>query len=417
MRSSIHNLALLLALFVCFVATGAAVAEDLDRATFYLRDIRPVVERLESVSPQNLDGTTNSPQTLDGNYSFDMNPGELMSLRRSFTRSLIDSNTNALKVALREDTKTEGDLTLSSHFGLSFSSVDTEMKSLLGLSLGSSHSTVMGLQQSFGSGDAASALSLKRTVTSSAALDGTATTTRLEALEFKSGLTKHQELSLKASRSESDAVGAPREINLQGVFTTHFSGGDGPMSFSRTEKILNGLESISEKLDLSMPLAVNGGKGLIEHHSVLSESGTAFSRQRSSHFMLPTKLLGQTGLVDYALVTDDKGAGVSESRTAKLVNPFKVGGKTYGLEETLVTLDQPTQTTETFVTSFTAPVRGVQASLQRQTVTVTTATSETEQQKLAFVLPSVKISDRLSVGGQRVSTDNTGTNDQDLTDL
>ncbi|MEN6641896.1 MAG: hypothetical protein ABFE08_05565 [Armatimonadia bacterium] len=417
MRSSIHNSALLLALVACFLATGAAVAEDLDRATFYLRDIRPVVERLESVSPQNLDGTTNGPQTLDGNYTFDMNPGELMSLRRSFTRSLIDSNTNALKVALQEDTKTEGDLTLSSHFGLSFSSVDTEMKSLLGLSLGSSHSTVMGLQQSFGSGDAASALSLKRTVTSSEALDGSATTTRLEALEFKSGLTKRQELSLKASRSESDALGAPREINLQGVFTTHFSGGDGPMSFSRTEKILNGLESTSQKLDLSMPLAVNGGKGLIEHHSVLSESGTAFSQQRTSHFLLPTKLLGQTGLVDYALVTDDKGAGVSESRTAKLVNPFTVGGKTYGLEESLVTLDQPTQTTETFVTSLTAPVRGVQASLQRQTVTVTTATGETEQQKLALVLPSVKISDRLSVGGQRVSTDNTGTNDQDLTDL
>lgn len=417
MRSLPHNSFTLLAFVVCFLAVGAAVAEDLDRATFYLRDIRPVVERLESVSPQSLDGTANSPQTLDGNYSFDMNPGELMALRRSFTRSLIDSNTNALKVAFQEDTKTEGELTLSSHFGLSFASVDTEVKNLLGMSLNSRHSTVMGLQQSFGKGDAASALSLKRVVTSAAGLDGETTTTRLEALEFKSGLTKHQELSLKASRSESDAVGAPREINLQGVFTTHFSGGDGPMSFSRNEKILNGLSTVTQKLDLSMPFAANGGKGILEHHSVLNETSAAFSQQRTTHFMLPTKLFGQTGLVDYALVTDDKGAGVSESRTARLVSPFKLGGKTYGLEETLLTLDQPTQSTETLLTKFTAPIRGVQASVQHQTVTVTTATGETEQEKLALVIPSMKISERLSVGGQRISTDNTGASDQDLTDV
>ena len=417
MRSLPHNSFLLLALIACLLATGVAVAEDTDRATFYLRNIRPVVERLESVSPQSLDGTSNQPQTLDGNYTFDMNPGELMALRRSFSRSLVDSNANALRVAYQEDTKTEGELTLSSHFGLAFSSVDSEIKNLTGLSLSSKHSTIMGLQQSFGKGDAASALSLRRTVTTSSALDGSATTTRLESLEFSSGLTKHQELSLKASRSESDAVGAPREINLQGVFTSHFSGGDGPMSFSRTTKTLNGLETVSQKLDLSMPLAVNGGKGVIEHHSVLSESSSVFSRQRTSHFMLPTKLFGQTGLVDCALVTDDKGAGVSESRTARLVNPIRLGGKTYGLEESLVTLEQPTQTTETFLTKLSVPVRGVQASLQRQTVTVTTATGETDQEKLAVVLPSMKISNRLSVGGQRVSTDNTGANDQDLTDV
>lgn len=394
-------------------------AEDFDRATFYLRDIRGAVEHLESILPQHLDTASPALPTDGNNYQIMMDPGELISLRRSFTRSMIDYQGQGapLKIAFQEDLRTEASLSLGQHLGFNFSSTDTDTRNLQGFVLDSKHVEVMGLNQTFGKGDSASGLSLSRTITDSAPYLGVASTSKVEALEFKSGLTKDYELALKATRTETDGPSPYKELDLQGLFTVHFSGGDSPLGFARNTKDVAGQIILTEKVDLALPFAKDGGKGILEHHSLFTETGAVLTKTRTTHFMMPAQLFGEAGTVDYTIFGENKGAGLMESRTAKLVNPFKLAGKVFGLEETLINVDQAGVSTDTLLTKLTAPMFDGQAVFQRQTVTVTTPTGETEQEQVAVIMPTIKVSDRMSITAQRISTDSEGVGDQDVTNF
>lgn len=404
---------LIVALAGLLLTASFVGAQGSSRETFYLESIRRTLERLESISPQGLDATVQAPN-LD-RYQIDAQPGNL-SLRRNFTRSVLDLSSAPLGVGYQESTVTEASLSLSTRTGLSFSSTQTDVGELLGDKRDQKRVDVMGLQQAFGSGEAASTLGFTRTVTRTTPYLGVQTSARTDALSFASGLTKRFDIALKGSQTESDVPGGYEETDLQGAFTVKFSGGTSPLGFARNIKLVNGVETTTEKVDLAAPLAWRGSKVLAEHHSAYTLTGGVLNKQRTTHLLLPLMGLASGTLLDYAILGQDKGAGMVETRTTHLVNPFTLAGRSFAAEETFITLHQSGSATETLQTKFSAPMAGGRAVIQHQTVSSETASGETEQRQLSVVLPTIKM-DRMSVQAQRVSTDNVGVSSQDVTSV
>lgn len=403
-----------LALLVLPVACAYAQSND-DRGAFY-NTLRSVVGNLESVAPTGMVNPSNVAMPTLDTYDLNFAPNELLSLRRSFKRSALDNASLPLGVSFQENSNIEASLNLTSRTGLSFSSTDTEVKDIAGLVINSNRVNVMGLAQTFGAGVSASSLNLTRTVTTTSAALGVAKTTEVQALDFKTGLAKDTGLAVKASRTNNDDPRALQEQALQTVLNLKFSGGSSPLSFSTSQKQINGNEIFTEKADLAIPVAMRGSKAIAEYHSAYTLTNGVLNKLRTTHMMVPIGLLGQAGSVDYSIVGQAKGTSLSETRTAKFVNPFKIAGRTFGAEETLISLSRPDSTTDTLHTKFVAPLAGGQAVIQRQTVTVATSSGLTEQRQISVVLPTIKM-DRMAVTAQRVSNEVVGKSQQEVTNV
>ena len=404
----------LLTAALLFVACVPVVAQNPPNSALYLESIRPSIERLESISPQTVDGTTVKPPDLD-NYQLNYE-GEL-SLRRNFARTVTENSGALLGIAFQENTVTEALLNLGQHTGMSFNSTQTQTNDVRGQVRDQKLVNVFGLKQSFGGGAMASALGFTRTTTKTTPYLGAETNSRTDALSFTGGLRRSNDLILKLSQTDSDVPGGYHEEDLQGSFTVKFSGGDGPLSFARNEKVINGVTTTVEKLDLMTPFMLQGAKAIAEYHSLCTESGATLNDTSTMHFLVPLAMLNNGTMVDYTIFGQDKGAGLSETRTAKFINPLRINGKVFGAEETYITLRAPGTSTDTLLTKLSAPLAGGQAVIQRQTVTTATAAGETEQRQLSVVLPSIKVGDNLSVQAQRTSNEVVGTSTQDVTNF
>jgi len=401
------------------LTAGCAVAQEVpDRAEFYLHHLNSAAGHLESVIPGSLGPSTVGPMATPDSYDIEFRPGDLLSLRRSSSRTIVDRASAILGTAFQENATTEAALNLSSHTAFSFSSTTTSVSDIRGLALDSRTSQVMGLTQTFGQGEGASGLSLTQTVTTQSPRQGKSTTSTVRAMEFHSGLSKTSDLMLKASQSQSDVPGGLRETNFQGALKLGFSGGEGPFAYTRHLREVGVTDILTEKIDAAIPIAMYGRTAIAEYHSAFTttNSGVAIGT-RTTHLGLPLRLFGQSANFDHLIVGQDKGAGMVETATSRLTTPFKIGGSLFTTEGAFISLRQPGVASDTLLTKLVAPLAGGTATLQHQTVTTETATGVVEQEQLAMILPTFKIGRHLSLTGQRVSTDTHGVMDQDVTNL
>jgi hypothetical protein len=408
------NVLVLIAAFSA-LAANCVVAEENDKAErerFYLESIRPTVRHLESIAPQTTDTGAIILPTQD-TYDLSMG-GDLISLRRNFTRNVVDNaSAGPLGIAFQERLTTEAGMDLGST-ALSFSSTFTEVKDVLGLSLDSKRVDVMGLRQSFGGGDSASSLAFSRTMTAQAMRSGEISTT-VDAMELRSGLTKTSELALKASRLTTDAPQGLEETNFQALLKFTFSGGESPLSYAQTHRFNKNQDIFMEQMDFAIPLKTAGGKAVAEYHSAFTTTNGVEVGQRTTHLGMPFRMGDQTWNFDHLILGLNKGAGMVETTTTKLVSPFSLAGSTFGTEGTRIQVHQAGSDVETLQAKLTAPLLGGQAMVQHQTVKTETAGGSSETQQLALILPTIKLGKVASFTGQRVSTDTLGVSDQDVT--
>lgn len=412
---------LLLAAVLLFAAACAGADETTTRSDaalrndFYLESILPALNHVESVAPQGVGDAAVQPPDLN-TYDLNMNAGDLLSLRRNFTRGVIDRATSPLGVAFQEKLGTEAGLDLG-RTALSFSSTTTRIQDLRGMALDTKRVDVMGLKQSFGGGDSSSTLSLTRTVTEQITT-ASAFTSTVEALNFHSGLTSSTDLMLRASRTSSDKPRALQETDFQATLKIGFSGGEGPINYQRTHKFNASTDIVAERMDFVLPLALSSGKALAEYHSAFTTTNGKEVGQRTTHVAIPLRLTGQAGLLDHSIVGQDKGQGMLETTTTKLLVPLRIAGNVFTTEETRILTSLSGNETETLTSKLVAPLAGGQATVQHQTVKNTTAAgavAETEQ--IALTLPSIKLGDRMSFTGKRVTTDKLGVSDQEVTNV
>lgn len=398
------------------LAATCVVADDTsasDHATFYLESIRPATVKLESVAPQTTDTSTIVvPSTNSYDLSMD---GGLMSLRRSFTRTVVDRASALLDIAYQEKSVTEAGLDLG-RTALSFSSTTTETKDVVGLSLDSTRVDVMGLKQSFGGGESASSLALTRTITTQELASGEVSTT-VDALAFASGLTKRSDLSFKASQLTTDEVGALNQTNLEAVLKLKFAGSENSQSYLLTHKFNDRQDIVIEKMDFNVPLALSGGKGIAEYHSAFTTTDGVEVGKRTTHLLLPFRTGGKAGSLDHQIVGQDSGSGMVETTTTKLVAPFRLAGSDFCTEGTRIVLHKSGSDTETLVQKLTAPLLGGQATLHHQTVKTETSSATTEVEQCAVTLPTIKLGKVASFTGSRTSTDTSGTGTEDVTSV
>lgn len=408
--------AALLCAVACAGADEAKAPSDAAlRNDFYLESILPALDRVESVAPQGVGDATVQPPDLN-TYDLNMNAGDLLSLRRNFTRDVIDRANSPLGVVFQEKLGTEAGLDLGKT-ALSFSSTTTRIQDLRGIALDTKRVDVMGLKQSFGGGDSASTLALTRTVTEQITT-ASAFTSTVEALNFHSGLTSSTDLMLRASRTTTDKPRALQETDFQATLKIGFSGGEGPINYQRTHKFNATTDIVAEQMDFVMPLALTAGKAVAEYHSVFTTTNGVEVGKRTTHVAIPLRITGQAGLLDHSIVGQNKGQGMLETTTTKLLVPLCIAGNVFTTEETRILTAQSGNETETLTSKLVAPLAGGQATVQHQLVKNTTAAGavdETEQ--LALTLPSIKLGDRFSFTGRRVTTDKLGVSDQDVTNV
>ncbi|MGE5531645.1 MAG: hypothetical protein ACM3VW_05975 [Bacteroidota bacterium] len=395
------------------VACVPALAQA-DSRSLYLESIRNSIEHLESVSPQTMEnGQVVAPDP--DKYEFTYNGA--VSLRRNFARTATEIDTAPMGYGFLENTVTEAGFNVGSRMGLNYSSTVTRTNDLWGTLLNEKQVDVYGLKQSFGSGISSTALGFTRNVTRTAPHLGLETTTRTDAFNFATGLRRSNDLKLNLTDTEIDTPGGYTESVFQAIYTPKLSGGDAPLSLARTDRLVNGVSTEIEKIDLMAPFMWNGLKAVAEHHSNETLAGSLLTKLRTTHVLLPLAVIGKGVSADYLIAGTDKGTGMVETQTAKLINPFRLGGKTYQAEETYITLHQTGLDTETLVTKLTAPLAGGQAVIQRQTVDTETATGTTEQRQLSVVLPSIKVGDHVSVQAQRLKTETVGVTSQSVTNV
>jgi len=413
LRTNLTTLLMIVALSA--LAATCVIADESDKAErqrFYLESIRPTVQHLESIAPQATDAGAIVVPTQD-TYDLSMG-GDLISLRRNFTRSVVDNAAaGPLGIAFQESLTTEAGMNLGTT-ALSFSSTTTDVKDVLGLSLNSKRVDVMGLRQSFGGGDSASLLAFTRTVTAQELRSGQVSTT-LDAMELRSGLTKTSELALKASHLTTDAPQGLDETSFQALLKFTFSGGESPLSYAQTHKYNNTQDIFTEQMDFAIPLKTAGGKAIAEYHSAFTTTNGVEVGQRTTHLGMPFRVGDQTWSFDHLICAQNKGAGIAETTTTKLVTPFSLAGSNFATEGTRTEVRQAGTDVETLQAKLTAPLLGGRATVQHQTVKTETTAGTTETQQLALTLPTIRLGNVASFTGQRVSTDTTGAADQDVT--
>lgn len=396
---------------------GAAMAQGSRDTDLYLNGIRQTLDRLQSVAPNAERALVEGAAADPHKYQFNYTPTDYMSLRRNFTRTVVETPNTPLGMAYQESLETAATLALSSHTGASFTSTRVERLGLQGSMLSAKEVSVLGLRQSFGSGTSAGALALTRNTTTEMVSLATSTRVQTDTLDFKTGLRHNYEVGFNASRTESDWEKGPQGRKLAASLKMPFSGGIAVQSFADSYEVINGRTVETQKVAWAVPLAFNSGKGIAEHNSLVTVTNGVETKQRTTHFAAPLRLLGQKGSLDHLIQGVNKGQGLVETRTTKLVNPFRIGDRQFGAEETLITLRNGSTYTETFAAKLVAPLAGGKAELARQTVTVTTLQGETEQRQLAITLPSIKLNDRLAMTAQRISIDTSAGAEQDITRL
>ncbi|MBU0606517.1 MAG: hypothetical protein KKI08_01470 [Armatimonadetes bacterium] len=419
MNATLHRQLMLALTFAACSALAAtcAMGDDSDRAErerFYLESIRPTVQHLESIAPQTTDTGGIVVPTQD---TYDLSTGDkLLSLRRNFTRSVVDNAAaGPLGIAFQEKLTTEAGFSLG-HTALNFSQTTTDVKDVLGLSLNSKQVQVMGLTQSFGSGEGISSLGFTRTATTQALQSG-AVSTVVDAVQFHSGLSKSSDLALKASRLTTDAPKGLTQTDLQAVLKLTFSGGESPLGYRQIHKYSATQDILTEQMDFAIPLKAAGGKAIAEYHSAFTTTNGVEVGQRTAHLGMPFRVAGQTWMFDHLVFGQDKGTGPVETTTTKLVSPFRLGGSTFGTEGTRIQIHQAGTDVETLQAKLTAPLLGGQATVQHQSVTTATAAGDTQVEQLAVTLPMIRLGKVAAFTGQRVSTDTVGVSDQDVTHL
>ncbi|MHB8996290.1 MAG: hypothetical protein ACYC63_13680 [Armatimonadota bacterium] len=408
------NLLAGLLIAVWLLAVCVPALAQTDSRALYLESIRNSIEHLESISPQTMDdGQVRAPDP--DKYEFTYNGA--VSLRRNFARTATEVDSAPMGYGFLENTVTEAGLNVGARTGLSFSSTVSRTNDLWGTLLNEKQVDVYGLKQSIGSGVSSTALGFTRNVTRNSPHLGLETTTRTDAFSFATGLRRSNDLKLSFTDTEIDTPGGHTESVFQASYTPKFSGGDGPLSLVRTERLINGVSTEIEKIDLTAPFLWGGLKAVAEHHSTETFSGNLLTKLRTTHVLLPLGVIGKGVSADFLVAGSDKGTGMVETQTAKLVNPFRIAGRTYTAEETYITLHQPGLESQTLMTKLCAPLAGGQAVIQRQTVDTETATGTTEQRQLSVVLPTIKVGDHVSVQAQRLKTETVGVSSQSLTNV
>lgn len=407
-----------LALIVAAFAS-AAVAEQMDRSSLYLNDVRSTVLRLQGSGLSTSDEVLAGSALADSNaYQLRLDPSRSSTLTRSFTRTVTDLTSAPLGVAYQEDLKTEGLLSLSRTATLNFTETTTQHADVVGTLLDSRRTRLLALTQAFGQGASAGKMGFTRSVVTSQVGEKTAVTTATEALELASGLAKGYGLSLKATRFASDEKTGQEGNTFSSALTLPFAGGATTWAFSNSETLGNGAEIKSQKLDLTAPFKVNEGAAKAEFHSAFTTTNGVQQKTRTAHLALPFRLFGKVASLDQVVYGEDKGAGLTETRTTRLLSPFDLAGKQFSAEGTFISLRQVGGTiTETVAAKLTAPLAHGQATVLRQTVNTRTPTSESLQRQIAVTLPTLNISKNVALTAQHVSTDTVGVGSQDVTSL
>jgi hypothetical protein len=404
----------IISLGLLLLTAGSVMAQGRD-ADLYLNGIRQTLDRLQSVAPD-AEQMLAANGIIDPNqYQFNYTPTDYMSLRRNFTRTVVEGGNNPLGISYQESLETAATLALTSRTGASFSSTRVEKLGLQGDLQSAREVSVLGLNQSFGKGTSAGALSLTRNTTSETAGFGPTMRVQTDTLDFKTGLRRDYELGFNASRTESDWAQGPTGRKLAASLKMPFSGGVGLQSFADTYEIINGRTIETQKITWALPVAFTSGKGIAEHNSLVTIVDGVETKQRTTHFALPMRLFGQKGSLDHLIQGINRGQGLVETQTTKMVNPFRLGGRQFGAEESLIVLRDGTTRTDTFSARLVAPLAGGKAELARRTVTVITPQGETEQRQMALTLPTVKLHDRLAMTASRISNDSSTGNEQDIT--
>lgn len=407
---------LVIATALALLATCAVAQQTDPRTDLYLHRLPSAGDHLESVAPRPGVASEAKLPSMDG-YALEIRPGDLITLRRNFARSIVDRTNALLGAGVQEAESTEAALSFA-RTAFSFSAATTRVHDLRGLALDSRTSQVMGFSQGFGQGEGASTLSLTRSVTTQTPYLGATTTATVQGLQFHSGLGKKgSDLLLKATQSESDAKGRPRELALQGALKLTFSGGEAPFTYFRSHKEATGLDVLTEKMDAVIPIAMNGQKAIAEYHHAFITTNGVEKGTRTIHLGLPLRLFGQNASFDHLIAGKNEGAGMAETATTRLTAPFKIAGGLFTSESVYLSLRQPGVASDTLRTKLLAPLFGGIATLQHQTVSTETAAGLTEQEQLAVILPNIKVGSRLAFTGQHVATDNSVGASTDVTNV
>lgn len=405
--------------FIAVVFATAAGAEPVDRTTFYLRDVRTTIQRLDGTLMAGDEVLAAVPLPDPDNYKIRLEPSRSASLSRSFTRSVTDLTAAPLGVAFKEDDTTQAGLTLGGNTSLSFSASNTQRTTLAGALLDRTQSRVMGLTQSIGGGESASSLKFTRTSTSAQTGALRAINTTTDNIEFASGLVKDWDLNLKAGRfSSNQGITGTTGSSFASALTLPFSGGATTWGFSTSQSEGNGHSTRTEKFDLAMPLKLRYGAAMAELHRTFTDADALHTEVRDARVQSPFPFLfGKVGSFEHRIYGEDKGAGLAETTTTRFVAPLRLGGKELGLEETLISLQQGNVVTRTETGKLTAPLAGGQAVIQQQTVRTVSGASESEQRQLAVTLPQLKLDRRLAITAQHIATDTSSGASSDVTNL
>ncbi len=208
--------------------------------------------------------------------------------------------------------------------------------------------------------------------------------------------------------SRTTTVEIPFQVDGQAMPTT--------WSLVRSTGPVKGVATRSQKLDLAMPLEIGPFLVRAEHHSNYTYLNGTHTEVRDTTFAMPLKLFGKQASFQHTIHGQDTGGGMSEARTTYINNPFRLFDKDFGAEETIVTVRQGGVYTKTTTGKLTAPV-AEGATVQRQVVETFSPGGRGEQRQMAVTLPKVKLSKKLLLSGQHVSTDTKGVGSSDVTNL
>lgn len=187
-------------------------------------------------------------------------------------------------------------------------------------------------------------------------------------------------------------------------------------SLVRARGPVKGVATVSQKLDMSLPIDIGSTLATATHHLEYAYLNGVHTEVRDTKLAAPLKLFGKPGGLDYTIHGEDKGAGLAEARTAHLVSPFEAFGKQFGADNTFVTLQQGGFESRTLTNVLTAPLVGGTATVQRQLVESFSGETRSETRQMAYTLPVIKLSRNVAVTtAQRICTDTVGVGSNDVT--